>query len=227
MSAAFPDTHLLVAGCGVVLFALALAILLARTARALPGRIDPALAQADHPQHHRRRRLLIAVSPAFALACLWAFPSLFCAMAATAFVLTLITLAWIDAETGLLPDLLTQPLLWLGLLANLHGAFVPLADAVLGAVVGYLLLFCVYWGFLLSTGREGLGHGDLKLMAALGAWLGWMSLPWVLLVSAGLGLAVALVLRAKGRLAAGQALSFGPCLAVAGILILFAPPSLR
>ena len=138
-------------------------------------------------------------------------------------LLILLTLAWVDAETGLLPDLLTLPLLWLGLLVNLNGIFASLNDAVLGAVAGYLLLWLIYWGFLLGSGREGLGQGDLKLLAALGAWLGWAALPWVLLISASLGLAAALGLRLLGRMKVGDALGFGPFLAVAGILTLFVP----
>lgn len=227
MSLPFSGSQVQVAALVALLFAPVLAAMLARVAEVLPGRIDPAFSQAVHPLHCRRRRLFIAFSPLCALTCIWAFPSLTSVLAATAFVLVLLTLAWVDAETGLLPDLLTFPLLWLGLLVNLNGLFVPLADAVLGAVAGYLLLFCVYWGFRLCTGREGLGQGDLKLLAALGAWLGWMSLPWVLLVSAGLGLVVALGMRAKGRLEAGQAVSFGPWLAAAGILILFTLPGLH
>jgi len=222
-----PASHSLMEVCATLSFALALAAALLQAARLLPQRIDAALADAPHPQHRRRGQLLVFVSPIFALACLYAFPSIPVALGATVFVLVLLTLAWIDAETGLLPDLLTLPLLWLGLLVNIPGAFVSLPDAVIGAVAGYLVLFCVYWAFLLCAGREGLGQGDLKLMAALGAWSGWMSLPWVLLVSATLGLLVALVLRARGRLEPGQALSFGPCLAAAGILVLFAQPGLR
>lgn len=143
-------------------------------------------------------------------------------IAVTVFILVLLALAWIDARRGLLPDALTQPLLWAGLLVNLNGTLVPLQHAVLGAAGGYLLLWCVYWGFLLTTGREGLGYGDLKLLAAIGAWLGWTVLPWVLLASASLGLVAALALRLAGRMKAGDALSFGPCLAAAGILVLFA-----
>jgi leader peptidase (prepilin peptidase)/N-methyltransferase len=217
--------HHWVAVLAVLSIGLILAGVLARAARSLPRRIDPELGAAQHPRHPARRRLLLVASPIFALASLWAFDAPLSAALATVFVVVLLALAWIDAETGLLPDLLTQPLLWLGLVANLGGRFVPLEDAVIGAVAGYLVLWSVYWAFLLATRRESLGRGDLKLLAALGAWLGWMSLPWLLLISAGLGLLVALGLRMQGRLAAGQALCFGPCLAVAGILVLFTLPA--
>jgi len=106
------------------------------------------------------------------------------------------------------------------LLVNLGGAFTALPDAVLGAAAGYLALWCVCYVFLLFTGRMGMGHGDFKLLAALGAWLGWASLPWILLVSSSLALFAALALRLAGRLKAGEPLRFGPYLAAAGILAL-------
>ena len=207
------------------MFSLVLALALSRVAWSLPRRINPDLTDKPDPGHRRRRAGLLAVSPVFAGACIWAFTPSVVAAAALVFVLMLLALAWIDAETGLLPDLLTLPLLWLGLLVNLQGGFAPLQDAVLGAVAGYLVLWCVYWSFLLLTGREGMGHGDFKLLAALGAWLGWAALPWILLVSASLALCAALILRLAGRMQAGDPLSFGPYLAVAGIVLLFAIPA--
>lgn len=139
---------------------------------------------------------------------------------AGALVLTwfLIALSFIDADTTLLPDSMTLPLLWLGLLLNMNATFVPLRDAVLGACCGYLSLWLVYWAFKLITGREGMGYGDFKLLAALGAWLGWkMLLPIVLLSSLagallGMGL---IVLARRGR---NIPIPFGPYLAVAGFL---------
>lgn len=210
----------------ILAFALLLAAVLTRVAWILPRHIAPETMVALHPRHPLRRRALLALSPVFAIACAWAFEPRWLVLAAILYLLVLLLLAWIDAETGLLPDLLTLPLLWLGLLVNLRGGFVDLHDAVLGVVLGYLLLYGVYWGFRLKTGREGLGHGDIKLVAAMGAWLGWAQVPWLLLVSATLGLLAAAVLRLTGRLAAGQAVSFGPYLAVAGIVLLFArrPP---
>jgi leader peptidase (prepilin peptidase)/N-methyltransferase len=132
----------------------------------------------------------------------------------------LVALSFIDADTTLLPDSMTLPLLWIGLLLNLNGTFAPLADAVVGACAGYLCLWLVYWGFKLATGREGMGYGDFKLLAALGAWLGWkMLLPIVLLSSvAGAVLGVGLILLARrGR---NIPIPFGPYLAIAGFVTL-------
>src|SRR5690606_4955661 len=118
-----------------------------------------------------------------ALLCAWQFGPTLAAIVAGVYCMTLLALALIDAESGLLPDLLSLPLLWLGLLINLNGAFTQLHDAVLGAAAGYLSLWGICQLFLLLTGKVGMGHGDFKLLAALGAWLGWLSLPWVLLIS--------------------------------------------
>ena len=132
----------------------------------------------------------------------------------------LIALAVIDARTMLLPDALTLPLLWLGLLLNLEPLFAPLPDAVLGAALGYGVLWLVYWLFRLMTGKEGVGHGDFKLFAALGAWLGWQCLPAVLLGAAVLGAAVGLAGVVSGRHGRDQPIPFGPYLAIAGMLAL-------
>ncbi|MEW5770747.1 MAG: A24 family peptidase [Pseudomonadota bacterium] len=133
----------------------------------------------------------------------------------------LVALTFIDLDTQLLPDSLTLPLAWLGLLANLHGRFVPLEEAVLGAVIGYLSLWSVYQLFKLLTGKEGMGFGDFKLLAALGAWMGWkMLLPIVLAASlAGALIGVSLVLfRGRER---SQPLPFGPWLSLGGLVCLF------
>lgn len=130
----------------------------------------------------------------------------------------LVALAFIDGDTGYLPDSLTMPLLWLGLLFNLQTGHVALADAVLGAVAGYLMLWLVYWGFRLATGREGMGPGDFKLLAALGAWLGWSLLPLVLLFSSLVGAVAGLILIRLRRHEFDKALPFGPYLATAGWL---------
>ena len=113
-----------------------------------------------------------------------------------ALVLTwfLVALTFIDLDTQLLPDRLTLPLLWLGLLVNTGGLFVDLRSAVLGAAGGYLLLWSVYWGFKLLAGKEGMGYGDFKFLAAIGAWTGWQTLPLALLVSAGAGAAVGIAM---------------------------------
>ena len=173
----------------------------------------------------RRRILAIWWTGALALAaacggCFGATPA---ALAATGCVLVLWTLAWIDGRTGLLPDGLTLPLLWAGLLVNLDDTFAFLPDAVLGAVAGYLCLWTLYLVFLRLTGREGMGYGDFKLTAALGAWLGWQALPGILLSASLGGLCFAVWLRATGRAGAGQHLVFGPWLALAGAWALLGP----
>lgn len=141
-------------------------------------------------------------------------------LAALAFAYFLIALSVIDAQTQLLPDSLTLSLLWLGLLVNLNGSFAPLSDAVLGAAAGYLALWAIYWFFRLATGKEGMGYGDFKLMAALGAWLGWQALPLILLLASCLGAVIGIAMVLMKRKAADQALPFGPYLAIAGMLML-------
>ena len=140
---------------------------------------------------------------------------------------SLIALAGIDIDTQLLPDDITLPLLWAGLLFNLVSGAVALPDAVLGAAGGYLLLWSIYWLFKLATGKEGMGFGDFKLLAALGAWLGWQALPAIILLSSIVGAvlgALILTLRGQGR---SQPLPFGPYLATAGwMCLLWDPPRL-
>lgn len=134
---------------------------------------------------------------------------------------TLLALSAIDMRTGLLPDAITLPLLWAGLLANLLGlAFVTLSDAVVGAILGYLFLWSVYWLFRLVRGIEGIGHGDLKLLAALGAWLGWQALPQIILIAAVTGALLGLYAVLRGRMRFEEALPFGPFLATGGLLTL-------
>ncbi len=138
-----------------------------------------------------------------------------------ALLASLIALTFIDLDTHLLPDNLTLPLAWIGLLMNLDGRFVPLHEAVLGAVLGYLSLWVVYHLFRLLTGKEGMGFGDFKLLAALGAWMGWkMLLPIVLCASlAGALVGIALILFAGHDRA--KPMPFGPWLALGGIIALF------
>lgn len=139
---------------------------------------------------------------------------------------SLIALSGIDYDTQLLPDDITLPLLWAGLLYNLIYGVVALPDAVLGAVFGYLLLWSVYWLFKLVTGKEGMGYGDFKLLAALGAWMGWQSLPLIILMSSLVGVVVGLSLIVfKGRDRA-KPIPFGPYLAAAGWLTLIWGPQL-
>lgn len=155
-----------------------------------------------------------------AAAAVWCFGPTWQALAAAGFLWCAIALAFIDLDTRLLPDALTLPLLWAGLLVNLHGTFVPLPDAVLGAVAGYLVLWSIYWLFKLLTGKEGMGYGDFKLLAAIGAWLGWTALPLVLLLASLTGAVVGIALKTLGRLEQGQPLPFGPFLAAGGAVAL-------
>jgi leader peptidase (prepilin peptidase)/N-methyltransferase len=140
--------------------------------------------------------------------------------------LGLIALTFIDFDTQLLPDSLTLPLLWLGLLFNLNVGFTDLTSAVIGAMAGYLLLWSIYWLFKLCTGKEGMGYGDFKLLAALGAWYGWQMLPAILLLSSLLGAAVGIALIASRQRGRDSAMPFGPFLAIAGLAALFFGPQL-
>jgi len=155
--------------------------------------------------------------------CAWRFGATYAALGATLFVWFTIALAFIDQETGLLPDNLTLPLVWIGLLVNLLGAFVPLADAVVGAVAGYLALWLVYQGYKVLTGKEGMGYGDFKMNAAVGAFLGWKLLPLVILLSSLVGLVFGALqmFAARGKWDAGFRFHFGPYLAIAGIVAMF------
>jgi leader peptidase (prepilin peptidase)/N-methyltransferase len=164
---------------------------------------------------------------ALALAAVWQFGPTWKGLAACLFLWTLLALAFIDADTQLLPDDLTLPLLWGGLFANLFGLFVPLSSAVIGAIAGYLSLWTVYWLFKLVRGKEGMGYGDFKLLAAIGAWLGWPMLPQVVLVSSVLGAVggIAMIV-ARGRDRASP-LPFGPWLAGAGVVALFFGPQVN
>lgn len=133
----------------------------------------------------------------------------------------MIALTFIDLDTFYLPDSITLPLLWLGLLLNTGAAFTDLRSAVLGAAVGYLALWSVYWAFKLATGKEGMGYGDFKLLAAIGAWLGWKMLPLVILLSSLVGAVVGLALIAFARHGRNVPIPFGPYLAIAGLIALF------
>ncbi len=136
----------------------------------------------------------------------------------------LFTLFWIDWDTQLLPDDITLPLLWAGLLFNLFIAHLRLGDAVLGAVAGYGVLWGVFHLFRLATGKEGMGYGDFKLLGALGAWFGWMAIPPLLLASSLGGAAFGIALMAGGKLKRSQPFAFGPFLALAGLAAIFVRP---
>lgn len=173
-----------------------------------------------------RYPLVELLSALLAALLIWRLGSGTTGIAALALAWTLVALAFIDLDTQLLPDDLTLPLLWAGLLINLNGVFASLPDAVIGAAAGYLSLWCVYWLFRFVTGREGIGYGDFKLLAALGAWLGWLMLPMIVLVSSVLGAIVGITLIALRRQQRGNPIPFGPFLAVAGLLALIYGPDI-
>ncbi|MEK7438427.1 MAG: A24 family peptidase [Pseudomonadota bacterium] len=151
----------------------------------------------------------------------WHFGFGLAAFAAMAFIWCMIALAFIDFDTQLLPDSITLPLLWAGLLLNLSGTFVDLSSAVIGAAAGYLSLWSVYWGFRILTGKEGMGFGDFKLLGAMGAWLGWQMLPLVVLASSLVGAIIGISLMLFAKHARDVPIPFGPYLAVAGTVALF------
>ncbi len=146
------------------------------------------------------------------------------ALAWCAFMAVLLALAMIDWDTTLLPDGLTLPLLWGGLVASALGLTVPLPTAVWGAVVGYLSLWAVYWLFKLVTGKEGMGYGDFKLLAALGAWLGVSMLLPVILAASIIGAVVGIVMKLQQSLREGRYVPFGPFLAGAGVAVFLIGP---
>jgi leader peptidase (prepilin peptidase) / N-methyltransferase len=154
----------------------------------------------------------------------WRFGATPVALLWCSFCAVLVALAGIDWDTTLLPDNMTLPLLWAGLVASAFGWTIPLDDALWGAVAGYLSLWSVYWIFKLATGKEGMGYGDFKLLAALGAWLGLkMVLPIVLAASI-IGAVVGIVMKLAATLREGRYVPFGPFLAGAGLVVMFAGP---
>ena len=142
---------------------------------------------------------------------LWCF---FCAV--------LVALAGIDWDTTLLPDSITQPLLWAGIVAAAAGWTLPLQESIWGAVAGYLSLWSVYWAFKVATGKEGMGFGDFKLLAALGAWLGWKMILPIVLGASIIGAVVGIAMKLSSSLREGRYVPFGPFLAGAGLVVLFA-----
>lgn len=152
----------------------------------------------------------------------WRFGAQPTVLAWCAFVAVLLALSGIDWDTTLLPDSLTLPLLWAGLVAAALGWTLPLPTAVWGAVFGYLSLWSVYWLFKLTTGKEGMGAGDFKLLAALGAWLGWQMLLPIVLGASLIGAVVGIAMKVGGALHEGRYVPFGPFLAGAGLVVLYA-----
>lgn len=144
------------------------------------------------------------------------------ALAWAGFSSVVLTLAVIDAETMWLPDALTQPLIWGGLITAAMGwNCIALADALAGAVFGYLSLWSVYWFFLMTTGKEGMGYGDFKMLAALGAWFGWQSLLALVLIASISSLMTVAILQLRRRLPASRQIPFGPFLAIAAAWLMF------
>jgi leader peptidase (prepilin peptidase) / N-methyltransferase len=169
--------------------------------------------------------VLAGVGAAYAA---WRFGTTLTALGAALFVWFTIALAFIDQQTGYLPDDLTLPLVWIGLLVNLGGAFVPLADAVIGAAAAYLFLWSVNTAFRLVRGMDGMGYGDFKLYAAVGAFLGWKFLPLVILLSSLVGLVFGSLQMLSARRGWDWKFKFhfGPYLALAGVIAMFWGPSI-
>ena len=152
----------------------------------------------------------------------WHFGAVPAALLWCGFAAVLVALAGIDWDTTLLPDSLTLPLLWAGLVASALGWTIPLHSALWGAVVGYLSLWSVYWLFKLTTGKEGMGFGDYKLLAALGAWLGLKMILPVVLAASIIGAIVGIGMKFGGQLREGRYVPFGPFLAGAGLVVMLA-----
>lgn len=167
-----------------------------------------------------RYPIVEAVSGVLSACVAWHFGFGAAGLGALLLAWALLALTFIDFDTQLLPDSITMPLLWLGLLFNMSGAYVELQSAVLGAVAGYLILWSVYWMFKLATGKEGMGYGDFKLLAALGAWLGWKMLPLIILLSSVVGAAIGIVLIFAARHGRNVPIPFGPYLAGGGLIAL-------
>lgn len=163
-----------------------------------------------------RYPLVETLTAVLSVAVVWQLGPTIAALAALILTWGLIALAFIDLDTQLLPDSLTLPLLWIGLLLSLGGTFTDPSSAILGATAGYLLLWLVFQAFRITTGKEGMGRGDFKLLAVFGAWLGWHAVPQVILLSALPGAIVGIALIASGRQQVGQPIPYGPFLAIAG-----------
>lgn len=162
-----------------------------------------------------------AITGILSLFAVWFFGVGVQGLFALVFIWCLISLTMIDVDHHLLPDSITLPLLWLGLIANINDTFTSLESAVIGAIAGYLSLWLVYWAFKLLTGKEGMGFGDFKLLAALGAWMGWQYLPLIIILSSLVGAVLgvgAIVISGRDK---AKPMPFGPYLAGAGLIALF------
>ncbi len=173
-----------------------------------------------------RYPLVEALTAALSAYVAWHFGYGIAAAGALLFTWAMIALTFIDLDTYYLPDDITLPLLWLGLLFNTAGTYTALPSAVIGAVAGYLSLWSVYWVFKWATGKEGMGYGDFKLLAAIGAWLGWQMLPLTILLSSLVGAIIGIgliIFAGRGR---NVPIPFGPYLAIAGMIALLHGPAL-
>ena len=168
-----------------------------------------------------RYPVIEAVSGLLSAYAAWRFGWSWATAGALVFLWSMVALTFIDFDKQLLPDSITLPLLWLGLLLNLGGTYTDLRSAVIGAVAGYLALWSVYWLFKLTTGKEGMGYGDFKLLAAIGAWFGWQMLPLTILASSVVGASVGIALIVFARHGRNVPIPFGPYLAGAGVIVLF------
>ena len=168
-----------------------------------------------------RYPIVEAVSGILSAYAAWHFGFGLPAVAAILFIWALIALTFIDFDTQLLPDDITLPLLWLGIIFNMYGTFTTLSNSIAGAIAGYLVLWSVYWMFKLVTGKEGMGYGDFKLLAAIGAWLGWPLLPLVIMLSSVVGAVVGITLIIVARHGRNIPIPFGPYLAGGGLIALF------
>ena len=151
----------------------------------------------------------------------WHFGFGMASVGALLLIWSLLALTVIDFDTQLLPDSITLPLIWAGLIFNLDGTYIALHDAVLGVIFGYLSLWAVYWLFKIITGKEGMGYGDFKLLAALGAWMGWQMLPLIIVLSSMVGAVVGITLIVAVKRGRDIPIPFGPYLAGGGLIALF------
>jgi len=160
------------------------------------------------------------LSAVMAASCAWQFGFSLTAISAIFLTWALISLAWIDYDTQYLPDQITLPFLWLGLLLNLNGTFTDINSAVIGAIAGYLILWAVHHLFKLLTKKEGMGYGDFKLLALLGAWMGWQFLPQIIILSSLVGSIIGISLMIFKNHKREIPIPFGPYLAIAGWIAL-------
>ncbi|WP_119394270.1 prepilin peptidase [Salinibius halmophilus] len=165
-----------------------------------------------------RYPIVEGVTAILSAATVWQFGATLEGLFWLGFVWSLVALTLIDLDEMILPDKITLPLVWAGILWHLWSQTLPLETVIIGAMAGYLSLWSVYWLFKLITGKEGMGYGDFKLFAAFGAWFGWEALPLIILLSAAAGAVIGLI---QQRIRAGQPMAFGPYLCVAAIVYLF------